>query len=320
MKRSNIALLLLCLSFSTTLLAQEQGSLGDLARQLKAKKEAARFGGVQLGGPPPLAAPGEPLPVYFLRMSGKAVELTAVSLNGEKIHGGKLVTQNLPHMLPELVTSKLRDGMNVLEVEYISDPNEGLNIWVEERRRGASPITVATFKSLAGDSQGDSKKKLVPFQAHPRTAPPLVLTEDDRQALRKLVEDYYHALDRRDTAAVSAFLAPAAEEARAIYPEVMDWLTMGDKMTTALIQDKQFKMLPWEESALQFDVQGNYVKVKRSDGKPLLSSVEVQEDVSQMNKPGDQGKILSLSSKIAPTDLPFKKIDGRWRMALPYNF
>lgn len=319
MKRTHIALILLCLS-SITLLAQEQGSLGDLARQLKAKKEAARFGGVQLGGPPPLAAPGETLPAYFLCMSGKAVELTAVSLNGEKIHGGKLVTQNLPHMLPELVTSKLRDGMNVLEVEYISDPAEGLNIWVEERRRGASPVTVVTFKSAAGDSQGDSKKKLVPFQAHPRNAPPLVLTDADRQILRNLIQDYYHALDRRDTAAVSAFLAPAAEEARAVYPEVLDWVTVGDKMTTALIQDKQFKMLPWEESELQFDIHGNYVKVKRSDGKPLLASVEVQEDVSKMNKPGDEGKVISLSSQIAPIDLSFKKIDGRWRMALPFSF
>lgn len=97
---------------------------------------------------------------YFFLMKGKAAFLWQVSLNGNKVIEGTLISIELP--LP--VTKYVREGTNTLDILYTSDAQEGLTLIIERRRKGSSAREeVLRFTSRAGETEGKKARKLINF-------------------------------------------------------------------------------------------------------------------------------------------------------------
>lgn len=240
---------------------------------------------------------------YFLKVGGRAAPLTRVAVNGAPVLRGMLQSVSLP--VP--VTRQLKAGSNTLEVEYISDAQQGLTVVVERRRRGSPQREdVARLTSAPGETQGKSAVRTARFTL--AQAPParkaLTLTEGDREQIRALIRTHYDALARRDSTAASRVFETAVNNAREVYPEGVEFhdRVMGDASRRILASPK-FKMRPLRLEKLDFRVNGDVVTVGRSDGQPIFESEEIEEDKSK--------------TKLEPRGLLFQQAAGKWYSTLP---
>ena len=282
--------------------AAQEISLGDLARQERARQEAVEAANFKPGNPPPVAPTGEVVPAHFLIIRGEAGQGEfVVKMNGQVIFHNSYVRD-----LPIYISSLLLDGGNLLEISLTSS-NSPLDITVEERRAGQlSHPVLATFHSDASATPSPVNKQ-IRFFAHPEALPPIELNDHDRDAIGKIVKSFYDALDRKDGKQVLALFGPAIDDARTLYPEGADF---GQKQMTrmaGLLGEQGFSMQPFDHNGLEMTPHGSIVTVKRADSSPVFNS----SDISLPN-----GNHTSISADT----IPVKKIQGQWRLTLPFGF
>jgi hypothetical protein len=297
MRRIFIAVLLLMASAG----AQEI-PLGDLARQDRKRQEAVEEANFKLGNPPPFAHPGELVPAHFLILHGEAGqgEFNLV-LNGHNIFHNNYVRE-----LPIFISSMLLDGGNRLEVSMVSGAAP-FDITVEERLAGDSNHRVLAHFHMDATSTPAPLTKELRFQAHPLVVPSVVLNDADRDAINKVVKTFYETLKRKDSKGVLALFAPAIDDARALNPE---GAAFGEKQMAQmadLVNVEGFAMQPFDQLGVEMEPHGLTVAVKRRDGTPVFTSTEI---------PLPDGKRSSVSADV----IPVKKIQGQWRLTLPFGF
>jgi hypothetical protein len=295
-------LTILCLLLVAACTAAQEIPLGDLARQDRARQEAAEAANFKLGVPPPVAREGEAVPAHFLIMHGEAGQGEFnISLNGHSIFHNSYVRE-----LPIYISSMLLDGGNRLEISMTSGPAP-FDISVEERLAGESNHRVLAHFHVDASSTPAPLTKELRFQAHPLVIPPVQLTDADRDAIGKVVKTFYETLKRKDSKGVLALFAPAIEDARALNPEGADFGEKQMAQMANLVNVDGFAMESFDELGLQMEPHGLIVAVKRRDGTPVFTS-------TQISLPN--GNRSSVSADV----IPVKKIQGQWRLTLPFGF
>lgn len=278
--------------------AAQDVPLGDVARRDRARQEAVEAANFKPGNAPPLALAGESVPAHFLTITGEAGEgQFSVKMNGHIIFQNSYVRD-----LPIYVSPLLLDGGNEMEISLTSGKSP-IDITVEERRPHDSQV-LARFHS---DGGGEAVTRQVRFIAHPRTSPPVELTGADRTAISQVVKSFYDALQRKDGKEVLALFQPAIDDARVLYPEGADF---GEKQMTrmvSIVAMEGFSMQPFDPAALEMSAHGAIVMVKRAGGSPVFTS----NDVALPN--GNQ-------TRVRADTIQAKKIQGQWRLTLPFGF
>jgi hypothetical protein len=282
-----------------------QESLGDIARRERARKEAARASArPELGGPPAIAVENEIIPAHFLRLEGEVApgELL-VLVNGQPV----IRNTRIPD-LPPYVSPLLRDGGNVLGVQFTSSPNKPLDITIEERFPNEKTHAVLVrFHANANEFPAPTSRQLT-FIAHPTLLPPIQLTDADKQEILKLVQTFYDTLVRKDGAAVLALFAPAIEEARAIYPEGANFGQKAMESLASFSTNPEIVMQAYDPFGVEVVPNRRVVSVRRTDGTPVFTSNEVASGGS------------AAASRVSADVILAKKIKGQWRLTLPFGF
>jgi len=288
--------------FMLGICAAQEIPLGDLARQERVRQEAVEEANFKAGNAPPIAEVGESVPAHFLILRGETGEGEFfVKLNGKTIFHNSYL-----HELPLYVSPLLLDGGNLLEVSLVRGTGP-MDITIEERRAGeVAHQVLATFHADASPTPVPAAKQ-VRFFAHPKALPAPEIDDRDRDAIEKVVKSFYDALKHKDGKQVLALFNPAIEDARVLYPEGADF---GEKQMTkmaGILGMDGFAMEPFEPDALDMVPRGSIVSVKRRDGTPVFTSKEVSLP---------NGNHTSISAET----IPVKKIQGQWRLTLPFGF
>jgi hypothetical protein len=306
--RALIRIFVVVFAFSALCLAQEETpSLGDLARQERERRAAAKTNiGPELGAPTPPALMGELIPAHFLRFEGDVGDSEYVVL----INGKTVLKDTHVRGLPIYVTPYLLDGGNLLGIQFVSHPTEPIDIVIEERFAGETEHReVARYHADANQYQTVATKQ-IPFTAHPRAVPDIQLTDSDRIAIYKLLKAFYDAAANKDGAAILKLFEPGITDAREIYPEGADF---GENEMTNLahiVGLPDFAMEYYNPVGLTLSVTGNVVMVKRGDGSPVFASNKVAGDSESNAGP----------SRLSADVIPLKKINDVWRLTLPFGF
>jgi len=282
-------------------IAQET-SLGDIARQLRARKDAAELANFKPGVPPPIAQQGDTVPAHFITISGDAGkgEFT-LKVNGEILFHNSYVRD-----LPIYISTLLLDGGNTLDVSFTSGESP-VDMKIEERLpREADHRILGRFHSDPTQTPAPVAQQ-VKFIAHPKALPPLELGESDRAAIRQAVQVFYEALRRKDGKQVLGLFAPAIADARVLYPEGADFGQSQLNRMAEMVSAEGFEMEMFDATGLEMTPKGATVIVRHSDGKPVFASSEVKLS---------NGTITSISAET----IPLKKIAGRWQLTLPFGF
>ncbi|MCW5933699.1 MAG: hypothetical protein KIT45_05260 [Fimbriimonadia bacterium] len=263
------------------------------------------------------AARAESENYYFVKMQGKASPLAKLSVNGHTVVSGTITQFRLP--MP--ITSFLKSGQNRLEIEFTSDSSEGIAIMVEQRRVDQSERpTIARFSASANETKGRSVKRVVNFEAFPPRFQ-VALTAADKQQIRGQIQSLSEALKRKDFNAVQRLFEPAFQAEQAIYPEgVAMFRNLMQFGMEEMLKHPKFRMEPFRPAPLQFETQGDSIKVTRQDGKPILTSVEIVENETVIQ--GQDGKHskgnYKSSMRMAMDELHFKRYNGRWHLTIGF--
>lgn len=295
-------------AFSALCLAQEETpSLGDLARQVRERRAAAKANvGPELGVPTPPALAGELIPAHFLRFEGDVGDSEYVVL----INGKTVLRNTHVRGLPIYVTPSLLDGGNLLGVQFVSHPTEPIDIVVEERFAGETEHReVVRFHADANQYQTVATKQ-ISFTAHPRAVPDVQLTDLDRIAIYKLLKAFYDAAANKDGTAILKLFEPGIADARETYPEGAEFGQNEMTNLAHIVGLPDFAMEYYNPVGLTLSVSGNVVTVKRGDGSPIFASNEVAGD-SESN---------ASSARLSADVIPVKKIHDVWRLTLPFGF
>ncbi|HWR17075.1 MAG TPA: hypothetical protein VN577_19760 [Terriglobales bacterium] len=286
---------------------EEQPSLGDIARQERARKEAVRAAaGPEIGGPPPLAVEGELIPAYFLSIQGGfGAGDYVVSLNGRTVLKNSFVPG-----LPIYVAGYLRDGGNVLQIEFVSHATEPLEITIEERYAGASEHSRLAHFQSAPNQFTSATKQQISFTARPRAIPNVQITDEDRTAILKLIQSFYDALSSKNGQNVMKLFQPALRDAQEIYPEGAEYGRNALLRLAHVVGLPGFSMNHYDPAGLTFRASGNVVNVSRTGDTPVFLSNEVTAGVD-----GSIG-----ASRVNADIIPVKKIGDEWRLTLPFGF
>lgn len=256
---------------------------------------------------------------HFLKVEGKAHFLEVISLNGQLVIRSKLISLDLP----VYVTRHLQQGTNTLEIEYASHRTEGLKIFIEERRRGPSERkTLVKFSSAAGETQGETVRKVIKFTPSLKFPPPITLHEADRQAILNLIKAYHNALAAKNSARVFKFTERAVKEESAIYPEGMKFYQASrQELITAAFSSPGFKMKPLQLDGFAFLVAGDTVVVDRPSELPVISSEEfvVEEEVAFVINGREVREKLKGRTSLSPRSLSFKKYGREWHFTISFG-
>jgi len=282
--------------------AAQEIPLGDLARQERARQEAVEAANFKPGNPPPVAQSGEAIAAHFLVVHGEPGQGEfIVRMNGQGIFHNSYVRD-----LPIYVTPLLLDGGNLLQVSLTSG-SVPVEITIEERRPGdVAHQVLATFHADASSTPAQVSKD-VRFFAHPKALPALELNDRDRDAIEKVVKSFYDALKRKDSKEVLSLFSPAIEDARGLYPEGADFGEKQMNKMASLVNVEGFAMEPFDVSRLEMSPRGAIVVVKRENHAPVFASNELVLP---------NGNHTSISAE----GIPVKKIQGQWRLTLPFGF
>jgi len=294
--------LAIAFSLLTAIAAAQEAPLGDVARQVRARKEAEELANFKPGVMPPLAAPGDIVPAHFITIHGDAGQgELSIKLNDQVLFHNSYVRD-----LPIYISALLLDGGNTLDVTFTTGSSP-LEMTIDERfPHEAQHQVLATFHSDPAASPAAVNKQ-VHFIAHPKGLPPLQLNDTDRIAIQQMVRTFYNALAKRDGKQVLALFAPALTDARVLYPEGADFAQAQLNRMADMVAINGFEMKPFEPAGLQLVPKGAIVVVLRSDGQPVFTSNEVTLP---------NGNTSSVSAET----IPLKKIAGQWRLTLPFGF
>lgn len=255
---------------------------------------------------------------HFLRVDGKAAFLDRVAINGSPVLSGTLVAVSVP----VYVDKYLKDGQNKLELEYTSDATEGLTVVVETRTRGPRTTEVVRFQSAAGETGGRKVTKTIPFRLRLQPpAPPISLTDGDREAILALLQAQYAILARRDSAGLRGLYAKAMQEEKLIYPEGVEFFRTVLDESLKMFANPQFRMKPFDPAGLAFTIDGQVVRVGRTDGSPVMASdpVEIEDEIVSTQNGKEVRQKTRMQSQVSAVSIPFQKYDGRWYLALPFG-
>ncbi len=255
---------------------------------------------------------------HFLRVDGKAAFLERVTLNGSPVLSGTLISVSLPIY----VDKYLKDGQNKLELEYTSDTTEGLTVVVETRTRGPQKTEVVKFQSAAGETGGKKVTKTIPFLVRLQPpAPPISLTDEDRQAILTLLQTQYAILARRDPAGLRGLYDKAIREEKLIYPEGVEFFKIVLDESLKMFANPQFRMKPFDPAGLEFTIGGQVVRVGRRDRSPVMESdpVEIEDEIILTQNGKEVRQKTKMQSQVSAVNIAFQKYDGRWYLALPFG-
>ena len=295
---------LFALSLAAAAQDQPQESLGDIARRERARKQTTQTAAPQLGSTPSVAAENEIVPVHFLVVEGNVAPGDfLVLLNGQPV----IRNTRVPG-LPPYVSHMLRDGANLLGIKFTSAPDQPLDIRIEERFPSEKTHSVLVhFHANANEFPSQATRQLS-FTAHLKMLPPIQLSEADKAAILKLVQTFYDTLVRKDGSGVMTLFAPAIDEARAVYPEGAAYGEHAMQDLATFAQSAAIVMEPYNPEGIEIVANRRVVSVRRTDGTPVFNSNQIIAGVN------------AGASRVSADVVLAKKIDGQWRLTLPFGF
>ena len=298
-------LLALCCAALALAQDQTQESLGDVARRERARKQATQANATpQLGATPAIARENDIVPAHFLVVEGDVGPGDFLVL----VNGQPVIRNTRVPGLPPYVTNLLRNGANLLGVQFTSAPEQPLDIRIEERFPNEKTHGVLVrFHANANEFTTASTRQLS-FTAHPKLLPPIQITDADKAAILKLVQTFYDTLVRKDGAGVMALFAPALEEARAVYPEGADYGQHAMQDLASFAQSPAIVMEPYSPAGIEIVPNRRVVSVRRTDGMPVFNSNQITAGVN------------AGASRVSADVILAKKIKGEWRLTLPFGF
>ena len=303
---TRLGIIAMCLTAICVAQDATQESLGDIARRERARKEAAHPATApELGTPPAIAAENEIVAAHFLRVEGDVAPGDFIVLvNGRAAIRGARVPA-----LPPYISDLLRDGGNVLGVQFTSAPDKPLDVSIEERFPNEQTHAVLVhFHANANEFSAATARQLA-FTAHPKLLPPIQLTENDKQAVLKLVKNFYDTLVSKNSSAVFAMFKPALDEARMVFPEGADFGQSAMSNLASFSSHPEIVMQPYDPAGVEMVANRRVVSVRRTDGQPVFTSNEVPSE----NVEGGR-------SRVSADVILVKKIKGQWRLTLPFGF
>lgn len=258
---------------------------------------------------------------YFLKVEGKADPLFDLSINGKTIMKGIPADK---FNIPVHITRELKNGVNLMKVEYVSDPNESLTIILESREQKESLKSgQVIFTSPAGETQGNAVKKEIPFNVELTFIDEsmFILSGTDRQSMKELIQDYYNAIGKKNKKKALAFFETAAREESAIYPEYAKlYLDTLETTLGRLFSSPEFRMEPLDLNGFMFKTHGKIATAQHADGTPVFQSNEAQvtEDIVTMEDGIEVHKKQKVKIKLDPESFSFKKYNGKWNFTFEY--
>lgn len=253
---------------------------------------------------------------YFLKIEGKASQLKKVAVNGHTILGGTITSVQMP--LP--ITRSLREGANTLKLEFISHPDEGLAFHIEQRTVN-SRVALDNWSFRANASKGKLTTQSLAFNI-PKgsfTTQLVKLTPADQEKIRQLIREQHQAFAKRDYTAIQRLFHTSIAQESLIYPEgARFYKSILEFALKDMINDPRFKMMPLQLNNLTFTVEGDLVIVRRSDGKAVLQSNEIKENMETLHGKGKQqwGSKSNMTSQLAAEQLHFKRYNGKWHSCI----
>lgn len=264
---------------------------------------------------------------YFLHVQGKGMPVKEIVLNGVSVLGGSVVSLSLPIN----VTRQIKQGLNELKVDFVSHGTEGLVTIMERRTPGPKKTEVARLSVAANESQGKPICKELAFNIDPAPYPPpkIQLTQDDEKEILALVDEYYQALKSKNAAKLRALYGPSLKKEEKIYPEGAKFFNKVLTKEIALMRREEIKMEDFSTSDVMLEQEDDKIKALRKDRKPMMQSNEIElnvepilAEVTEESKgKGKKTKIskepLAIKQRLVTTKLLFRKVDGKWCIALP---
>jgi hypothetical protein len=104
-----------------------------------------------------------------------------------------------------------------------------------------------------------------------------------------------------------ALFAPTIENARALYPEGADFGQQEMARMADLLTVRDFSMESFDAVNLVMVPRGAIVAVQRRGGSPVFTSNEIALPDGRHNR-------------LSADTIPVKKIQGQWRLTLPFGF
>lgn len=264
---------------------------------------------------------------YFISFNGSARSVSSAKLNGQNVLSAPIVTLTLPVN----ISGYLVPGANELVLDYISNPKDAMTILIEKRTVGPKKEEVAKVVLAANESNGAAAKKTISFNL-PKDQPTRAiksLSDDDKKAIEKELQNYWAALNERKPEKLRAIYKSSLDDERKLSPESAAYFDKILNREASLLRNSNIKLAPLEPSGLTFKIEGDTVKLYREDKKPLLTSNEVDVqiepvmvEVQKKAKNQSQPK-ATMKQQIVRTHLYFKQIsqDGgkQWSVSLPPN-
>lgn len=264
---------------------------------------------------------------YFIIVQGKGMPVREISINGINVLGGSVISLSMPID----VTPQIRLGLNEIKLRYVSHDQEALVTLMEKRTPGPIRSEVVKIALPPKHSEGKEMVKDLAFNVDPAPTPPekIEITPGDEKKIHALIDDYYKALKTKNAAKLRGLYAVALKEEQKIFPEAAEFFTKVLNKEIELMKRKEIKMHDFNSSEIMFEQEGSKIKAVRKDRKAMMESNEIEVDVpsifsevketepnakKQKKEPVER---TSVKQRLLTTTLMFKKIDGRWHLALP---
>lgn len=222
------------------------------------------------------------LKAYYVIFSGKAMPIRQIAVNGVNILNGYLVSSSLPVN----ISGYLKAGKNELAIECISDPKVALNASLECREPGATKTPAGTLNFAANESKGKPISKSLNFVIDAKdplaTSAVTALSDDDKKAIASTYTVYWNALNEHSTAKLKSLFRQALDDEKALCPENARFYERVIGKEVDIVSNPAIKLEPMSNSDLIFKVEGDKVKLSRSNNKPLVVSNQADAAASSM--------------------------------------
>lgn len=264
---------------------------------------------------------------YFIIVQGKGMPVREISINGINVLGGSVISLSMPID----VTPQIRLGLNEIKLRYVSHDQEALVTLMEKRTPGPIRSEILKIELPPKHSAGKEMVKDMAFNVDPAPTPPekIEITLDDEKTILALIDDYYKALKTKNAARLRGLYAAALKEEQRIFPEAAEFFSKVLNKEIELMKRKEIKMHDFNSNEIMLEQEGSKIKARRKDRKAMMESNEIEVDVpsifSEVKETAQNAKKrkkepverTSAKQRLLTTTLMFKKIDGRWHLALP---
>lgn len=263
---------------------------------------------------------------YYVIFTGKAMPIRQIAVNGVNILNGYLVSSTLPVN----ISGYLKAGKNELAIECISDPKAALNAILECREPGAKKTPAGTLTFAANESKGKPISKSLNFLIDANdplaTSAVTALSDEDKKAIAATYTVYWKALNEHSTAKLKSLFRQALDEERALCPENARFYERVIGKEVDIVSNPAIALEPLSSSDLIFKVEGDKVKLSRSNNKPLVVSNQTDAPASSMlmevetKKGGVKNQSAKIKERLVRYALYFKQNGNKqWSLALPPN-